>query len=392
MNHTHALRFSLGVLLATAAFAANAGLQLGCPVRWDLVGTNLSGNNLDADLFGVKVRDWKPEYLDQVLRKSEECSRSGPGPESVRRAEHLDGATRVYPYAKGLFAERDRRLQQEGLRNQVTASVQQANLKQVVTLDSAGLPQSIQIIYGPTGRETRTCNTLNQGIGYATAESYGQAVGFARLCQQAGRTESGTVAMLERQAAAVPALYNTLDAFAAQVKQVSNQTQVPDAKLKELAANRQRVEDQLKSLNLPNNDEVFVAAGKTLQKLFDQADGKACDAAYSKARMPAAWKDNYIIYQWNTPRRLLDVVCFGLRNGAQVRYLSGGIFSREGIEVKSPKRTVQLFTQVNSGPGGDPNVQILVPIAAKMGGQEIEVTRANLPTVAAALIAALENR
>ena len=133
-------------------------------------------------------------------------SRSGAGPESLRRAEHMDGVSRVYPAAKQFIAENADRVQQEKTRDQIGSTVQQSDLKQVVTLDGKGLPKSITIIYGPTGRATKTCDTLSGGIGYATAESYGQAVQFARMCQQVGLTSAATVAMLERQAAAVPCL------------------------------------------------------------------------------------------------------------------------------------------------------------------------------------------
>lgn len=65
--------------LCTAA-SAHAELRLSCPVQWEQLNA-LRGAELNASVMGVKVRDWTPEYLDQVRRKSEECSRSGAGPE-----------------------------------------------------------------------------------------------------------------------------------------------------------------------------------------------------------------------------------------------------------------------------------------------------------------------
>ena len=195
------------LVLATlcSAPSAHAELRLSCPVQWEQLNA-LRGAELNASVMGVKVRDWTPEYLDQVRRKSEECSRSGTGPESLRKAEHMDGVSRVYPAARQFIAENADRVQQEKTRDQIGATVQQSDLKQVITLDGKGLPKSITIVYGPTGRATKSCDTLSGGIGYATAESYGQVVQFARMCQQVGLTSAATVSMLERQAAAVPSL------------------------------------------------------------------------------------------------------------------------------------------------------------------------------------------
>lgn len=211
-NSTQKSKLSMNILvLATlcSAPSAYAELRLSCPVQWEQLNA-LRGADLNGAVMGVKVRDWTPEHLEQVRRKSEECSRGGTGPESLRKAEHMDGVSRVYPAAKQFIAENADRVQQEKTRDQIGATVQQSDLKQVITLDGKGLPKSITIVYGPTGRATKTCDMLSGGIGYATAESYGQAVQFARMCQQVGLISAETVTNLERQAAAVPTLYKAL--------------------------------------------------------------------------------------------------------------------------------------------------------------------------------------
>ena len=192
------------VLATSCAFwstSAHAQLQLACPAPWQQLGA-LKDADLNASVLGIKARDWSIELLDQIRSKSEECIRSGSGMASMREAQHADGVSRVYPAAKHYIAEIAQRVQREKTVNQIGSAVQQSDLKQVVTLDAMGQPKSITIIYGSTGRANKTCDTLNGGIGYATEESYGQAVQFARMCQQIGRTPAATVAMLERQAAA----------------------------------------------------------------------------------------------------------------------------------------------------------------------------------------------
>ena len=75
-----------------------------------------------------------------------------------------------------------------------------------------------------------------------------------------------------------------------------------------------------------------------------------------------------------------------------MRYLSAGILGKEGFEVRSPKRSVQIFTQAERAPGGDPHVKLLTPLSAKIDGKSVEVTRGNLRAVAAEPIAAMSNQ
>lgn len=378
-------------LLAWAAVPLHAELRLSCPVQWEQLNA-LRGAELNASVMGVKVRDWTPEHLEQVRRKSEECSRSGTGPESLRRAEHMDGVSRVYPAAKQFIAANIDRAQQEKTLTQIGSTVQASGLQQVVALDSKGRPESITIVYGPTGRATKNCSTISGGIGFATAESYGQAVQFARMCQQIGQTSATTVSMLEQQAAAVPALYKALDAFAGRVKQLRAATSIPEGQLQELEAQRQSLSGRLKSLQLPSNDEAFMTASKTVDEWRERAQNAACGEQTVKAGFPQAWKANYILMEWNSPELFCTLVQAAQRNGAQVRYLSAGILGKEGFEIRSPKRSVQIFTQAERAPGGDPHVKLLIPLSAKIDGKSVEVTRGNLRAVAAELIAAMSNQ
>ena len=384
-------RVATAVLLVMGAVSAHAELRLSCPVQWDQLNA-LRDADLNASVMGVKVRDWTPDHLEQVSRKSEECSRNGSGLDSMRRAVHVDGVSRVYPAAKQFISENAARVQREKTVSQIGDAVGQSNLSKVVTLDAKGLPKSITIIYGPTGRDTKTCDTLSGGIGYATAESYGQAVQFARMCQQVSLTSAATVSMLERQAAAVPSLYKALDAFADRAKQLGTTSNPAEGQLKELEAQQQKLSGQIQSLQLPNNDEAFVAASKTVTELRERAQITACGDQAVKAGFPVSWKANYIVMELNSPELFCNYVQAAQRNRAQIRYLSAGLLSKEGFEVKSPKRKVQVFTQADRMPGGDPSVKVMIPVSAKIDGKSIDVTRNNLRAVAAELIAAMRNQ
>ena len=94
----------------------------------------------------------------------------------------------------------------------------------------------------------------------------------------------------------------------------------------------------------------------------------------------------------NSPELFCTYVKAAQRNGATIRYLSSGLFSKEGFEVKSPKRTVQVFLQSDRLPGGDPNIKLMVPVSAKIDGKSIQVTTGNLRAVAAELFAAMNNQ
>ncbi|MDC8774375.1 hypothetical protein [Roseateles albus] len=228
--HRTTAKFCLtALLLAAASTSARAQLRLNCPIPWDQLRT-LETGSLDADLWGIKVRDWKVEYLDEALRKSEECVRTGPGGpggKSLRDAEHRDAVARVYPFAKDRYLpELDQRLRIEGVPAMVATAISQANLTQV-KLTPNGMPSSILLKYDDPNivqsRQSReySCGSLDRGIDDATAESYRQAAVFARLCAAAQQTTATTVATLERKAAGLDAVTKAAATLATQVDAAS---------------------------------------------------------------------------------------------------------------------------------------------------------------------------
>ena len=399
MTTTRMLRVAASALLWLGVCSAHAGLRLECPVRWDQV-SRLGDSNLDADLFGVKVRDWKPEYLDQVLRKSEECSRSGPGPESMRRAEHMDAASRIYPFAKErYFEQRDRYLREEVARNQASTVIKQSNLSQVSVDRNTGAAESIEVDYGQK-RVAMRCDKLERGIGFATAESYRQVAAFAKLCAQSQATDGKMVALYEQQAAKVPGIYSAMGAFASQMTELATRP-LSEVHVQELTVVRQRLSAQMESVGLTGTgyyyppselERTYSSAVVQLEKMQKQLDAKNCEAQFLKVGMPAKWKNSLIVMESNSPDVFLPLMCSAFRSGAQVRYLSGGLLSKEGFEVKSPKRTVQVFVGYVRVPGGDPDEPVMMPVTAKIDGKSMDVTRANARALVIELATAMANK
>ena len=65
---TESMRFTsmaAALLLAWVAAPAHAELRLSCPVQWEQLNA-LRGADLNTLVMGVKVRDWTPEYLENL--------------------------------------------------------------------------------------------------------------------------------------------------------------------------------------------------------------------------------------------------------------------------------------------------------------------------------------
>lgn len=124
---------------------------------------------------------------------------------------------------------------------------------------------------------------------------------------------------------------------------------------------------------------------------YDSIQEATCREVATKGGFPNGWKGSYILLEVNSPTQFCELALFNPK-GSKIRYLPTGLFNKEGFEIKSPKRTVQIFTQSQRTPGGDPAVQFMVPVSAKIDGQSFEVTRGNLRVVMAELIAALSEQ
>ena len=378
---------SIALLLVCGAVLAQAAIRVDCEAKFLDELDRLS--EPDREVFGLKARDWKPEHVDEWQRQSLACINAKPNWGDAMKDSMRQAVTATASRSRtNLFARRDDAMRKQGL----AANVTDQKLTQVV-LNGSGNPQEINTFNRDNSNrgERLTCNTLKQSIGFAKVESYRQAVAFGRMCQQMGMTDPSSLALLERQAAGISALYDAIDAFTNQVGIAAKQP-VSEAKVRELVAARERVAAQIKSLSLPLNDSYYTKAISSIEKMQEQLNAQACEDQLVKTGFPSSWKANFILMEWNSPELFASIVCAAQRNGAQVRYLSPGVLSKEGFEVKSPQRTVQIFTKADRAPGGDPNVKLMVPVSAKIDGKSTDVTRNNLRAIASELIAAVRNQ
>ena len=378
---------SIALLLVCGAVLAQAAIRVDCEAKFLDELDRLS--EPDREIFGLKARDWKPEHVDEWQRQSLACINAKPNWGDAMKDSMRQAVTATASRSRtNLFARRDDAMRKQGL----AANVTDQKLTQVV-LNGSGNPQEINTFNRDNSNrgERLTCNTLKQSIGFAKVESYRQAVAFGRMCQQMGMTDPSSLALLERQAAGISALYDAIDAFTNQVGIAAKQP-VSEAKVRELVAARERVAAQIKSMSLPLNDSYYTKAISSIEKMQEQLNAQACEDQLVKTGFPSSWKANFILMEWNSPELFASIVCAVQRNGAQVRYLSPGVLSKEGFEVKSPQRTVQVFTQADRTPGGDPNVKLMVPVSAKIDGKSTDVTRNNLRAIASELIAAVRNQ
>lgn len=388
-SHLRSVRIAAAsclMLIAGAQAFAQGTIRVDCAdrfaddLKWKLT-------EPDKPVYGVKASDWTAEHVREWQRQSLACINAKAAWSEDAMKAPMRQKVNAMATSQDLFAVRDEALRKQGQ----VATVSTQKLSQV-TLYGDGKPQEIKIYY-TVGDHTglRTCRTISQGIGFAKIESYRQSVAFARMCQQVGQTDASVVAMLEKQAAGIDALYDAIDAFANRVQGAEKQP-VTEASVKELTAARDRVAAQIKGLGLPLDDQYYNTAVSKIEKMQEQLNGKACEAQVVKAGFPDAWKGHFLMMEWNAPESFAGIVCAAQRNGVQVRYLSSGVFSKEGFEVKGAKRTVQVFTDAKQVAGGDPNVKVLIPVSAKIDGKSTDVTRNNLRAVAAELIAAMRNQ
>lgn len=100
--------------------------EINCPVDWSAL-SDIDGPNLDRVIWGVKARDWRKEYIETALAKTQKCIQASNDPESVKRAVLVDIQTRSYPNAVVAIDRRDQRLRQEEQRAQMAAQQKSIN-------------------------------------------------------------------------------------------------------------------------------------------------------------------------------------------------------------------------------------------------------------------------
>lgn len=128
MNFKPITQLAAAICIAATSVTANAELQLVCPLDWRLL-EGITDQNQDKEIYGVKARDWKKEYLDQMIAKEEECSRSSSLHAVDKKANLDDLQSRAYPRGLRYLEARDQRQQHEIERVQQVAAENQRRIE-----------------------------------------------------------------------------------------------------------------------------------------------------------------------------------------------------------------------------------------------------------------------
>lgn len=394
MKHTS--RLAVGLCLAVASLTAHAQLQLSCPIRWDQI-PKLDGDP-DEILLGVKVRDWKSEYFDTMLQKQEECFEKDRWPESLRKAERQ--STQSFASRRNEYlTRRDDNVRKKEKRSAMAQAAENArkNGVDISLYESTGDPQPIFLShFAESAGGSRQWECKNLGAtktGWLTNDSIKKLAYYTNVCLSGGLINHEAATSVKVDLEELIRFYRQIPEFAKRVDAIAGRGEVAsaaalaelDVAYKQLLTPVQRI-----SFEWAYHPQLRAAEEK-LEDLRARADKKACTDEYVRAKFPPAWKAYYYLAEQNRPMLFIDFVCQAKKNGAQIRYVSGGLISKEGFEVKGKTRTVQVFTEAQRIPGEGTAVQILMPESAKVDGKAVKITQSNFRAFTGELITAVRN-
>lgn len=379
----------MGLAVSLSPVLAQTPPQFNCPVRLDLL-TEIDGagvGGLDRLIYGVRARDWKPEFLDQALRRYEACQAVAPGPQSLKDAERAD-ALRQFQLLKSSLQQRDRLVAQEVRQASAQTAAAQSGAAQVGQRDGALTWAYVQRRAGNTSDEppfTITCaepNQLPRDLLTLSPQSQLELPKFYAACVQAQQLVSGPSAALfkesidelarERQAqAGFIASARTL--VAAPLQQQTHQT----------------VSALEKANRFQSSSEPAVnAAADQLTTLRQQVDVRECAAHGKQAGIPADLLQAQYLVEWATPAPLVGMACTAARNGVPFRFRAKGLLSKDSFEVKGATSIKVVLARQQIAEGG----VLLVPLEGTVQGKTFEVTRQNLQVLTQQIRVALKTR
>lgn len=392
-------RFATALCVSLAPVVAHAGLELSCPVQWEML-TELQRGDVDSLLFGVKIRDWKPEFFDEMARKHEVCMAEANTPDSLRVAELEDINSRILATRWMYFDDRDKNIKKQQAAKQTAQTVVAARQQGVeVPMSKDGIPLDIKLRlrYPERGYDPEiywTCgNTGKAQTGWIDEASIQKAIYYTDVCLQSGRAKQQDALAQKENLELLARLYGDIDKLAKGVSDAVRATNVSAQTMSELRNAYSEISSAASRVaQWPDKNPILKQAGDELKKLSAQAEKAACDAAYGRVKFPDAWRTAAYLEDWNSAMPFTQFICNALSTGAQVRYLSGGLISSTGFEVKSKVRTVQVFVDAKRLPGGDPNALLLSPVSAKINNEKMTITRQNFRAFIAELTTAMMNQ
>lgn len=362
--------------------------QFSCPVRLDLL-TDIAGTGpggLDKVIYGVRARDWKPEFLDQALRRYEACQAGAPGPQSLKDAERAD-AQRQFQLFRGALQQRDRLLALEARQAGAQAAVAQSGAVQISqssgTLTWAYTRQSSGSTLASTPRSI-TCaepEKLPEDLLSLSPQSQLELPKFYAACAQAQQIP-GRAAVLFKES--VEELAQERQAQAAFVARVRALVAAPT---------QQQTDQSVSALEKANrfqssSDPAEKIASDQLAELRRKVDARECAEHSKRAGIPEELREAQYLIEWATPAPLVGMACAAARNGVSFRFSAKSLLSKDSFEVKGPSGVKVVLARQQTAEG----IALLVPVEGTVQGKTFAVTRQNLQVLAQQIRTALKGQ
>jgi hypothetical protein len=137
MNLHRSIRHAAIACFLTASLSAHAQLKLSCNMDWPAF-SDLDIVPPDRMIGTMKASEWTKAHIDQMLSVEEECSRTGPDVETLRKARWADIRDHVYPNALRGLEARDKKI----LREQAAALKAQEQAAAMANSPSQREPQA----------------------------------------------------------------------------------------------------------------------------------------------------------------------------------------------------------------------------------------------------------
>jgi hypothetical protein len=384
------IRATLAVSLAAlvpSAFAQTP--QFNCPVRLELL-TEIAGTGpggLEKIIYGVRARDWRPEFLDQALRRYEACQAAALGPQSLKDAERGD-ALRQFQLLKGSLQQRDRLVAQEARQASAQTAAAQSGAAQVGQRDGALTWAYVQRRAGNASDEppfTITCaepNQLPRDLLTLSPQSQLELPKFYAACVQAQQLVSGPSATL----------------FKESIDELARERQAQAGFLASLRAlvaapPQQQTHQSVSALEKANRFEsssepAVNAAAKQLAALRQQVDARECAAHGKQAGIPEDLLKAQYLIEWATPAPLVGMACVAARNGVPFRFSAKSLLSKDSFEIKGSPGVKVVLGRQDTAEG----TTLLVPLEGAVQGKTFAVTRQNLQVLAQQIRLALKSQ
>jgi hypothetical protein len=370
--------------LALPAFAQTP--QFACPVRLELL-TEIDGagvGGLDRLIYGVRARDWKPEFLDQAQRRYEACQAAAPGPQSLKDAERAD-ALRRFQLLKGSLQQRDRLLAQEARQASGQTAAAQSGAAQIGQRDGvltwAYTTRRAGSAFASEPRSI-TCaepEKMPQDLLTLSPQSQLELPKFYAACVQAHQIPGSAVVLFKES---IDELAQERQAQAGFITSVRKLVAAPPQQQTD-----QSVSVLEKAIRFQSSSEPAVnAAADQLTTLRQQVDARECAVHGKQAGIPVDLLQAQYLVEWATPAPLVGMACAAARNGVPFRFTAKGLLSKDSFEVKGATSIKVVLGRQQMADGG----LLLVPLEGTVQSKTFEVTRQNLQVLAQQIRVALK--